>query len=317
MMQADILRVYNQADTMATETRPVKDLSFRERKIQRRSITRSLLSITPENSSSQLASPLFSVLPAELRNQIFALVCSQYRDTSCVIDLRGIQPRVCRPSHQHPVRTCTSLLRTCRLIYYETRVIPLQSATHYVYTARDWPYYVFHFTRAQQVNLYHLHVSFTPSLERNFEFLDRFTRGDGTFWKKITISKNWHTSLPELWAHPEEIWQIHAFPIQVPLSCSELVFEVEVLKDPQPMSVGRYQGMAEAEEYVQWLRTYEVLRIDESSFAKAASRVERFSWTAPNNSKRHTKGWRAIDPKKPTVECEVYRVVWKGVATFS
>ncbi|KAF2807760.1 uncharacterized protein BDZ99DRAFT_572660 [Mytilinidion resinicola] len=296
---------------MAAEPLPIKGLSFGQRKDRRRSINRSLLSITPENSNLQFASPLFSVLPAELRNQIFALACSQYRDTSRLV--KGIHPRVCRPSHRHPVRTCTSLLRTCRLIYYETHVIPLQSATHYGDTVRAWPNYVFHLTRAQQLNLFHLHVSVYDYGDRDLKFFDKFTRGDGMYWKRITVLKNWYTRMPDLWVRPEGTRPSHALPIQVPLSCSEFVFELEVL--PVWVKKNEYRGMEEAEEYVRRMETYKVLKIDGSSFARAPSRVERFSWTAPNKPELDTRA--AVDMENVAPKCDVFRIVWKGDAHFN
>lgn len=85
--------------------------------LEARRVRQRLAQINPSNSHSQRQSPLFSKIPPELRNQIFYLSVSQ--DLSRLTSVHS----TCAPGIR------TELLRTCRLIYYETNSIPMQSAT--------------------------------------------------------------------------------------------------------------------------------------------------------------------------------------------
>lgn len=71
----------------------------------------------------QSDSPLLKLLPAEVRNQIFALALTDYEDPS---PENHYHDNVCftRPSYFSPRRTDTSLLRTCRAVYRECRFLP-------------------------------------------------------------------------------------------------------------------------------------------------------------------------------------------------
>ncbi|KAJ4312666.1 hypothetical protein N0V84_009810 [Fusarium piperis] len=73
--------------------------------------------------SPQSGSPLFKLLPAEVRNHIFALALTDYEDPS---PDNHYGDNVCftRPSYFSPRRTDTALLRTCRAVYRECRFLP-------------------------------------------------------------------------------------------------------------------------------------------------------------------------------------------------
>ncbi|KAJ3466943.1 hypothetical protein MRS44_004507 [Fusarium solani] len=75
----------------------------------------------PDNPQS--GSPLFRLLPAEVRNQIFALALTDYEDPS---PDNHYDDNTCftRPSYFAPRRTDTTLLRTCRAVYRECRFLP-------------------------------------------------------------------------------------------------------------------------------------------------------------------------------------------------
>ncbi|KAJ4023776.1 hypothetical protein NW761_014932 [Fusarium oxysporum] len=68
-------------------------------------------------------SPLFGLLPAETRNQIFSLALT---DCEGPFPDRHYSDNVCyaRPSYFAPRRTDTALLRTCRAAYRECRFLP-------------------------------------------------------------------------------------------------------------------------------------------------------------------------------------------------
>lgn len=88
------------------------------RKTAARKVRRRLADIDPTACHQQRQSPLFGVLPPELRNHIFEMAL--LRD----VDLT----RYYRYYHfEFPVKKLhLNLFRTCRLVYYETRSIPLQ-----------------------------------------------------------------------------------------------------------------------------------------------------------------------------------------------
>lgn len=81
----------------------------------------------------QTSSPLFRVIPAEIRSQIFSLALADYPDPS---KDRAYQADsiFARPSYFAPRRSDTALLRTCRAIYRETWPLPfaLKEQTHWI-----------------------------------------------------------------------------------------------------------------------------------------------------------------------------------------
>ncbi|KAI8683202.1 hypothetical protein NCS56_00444400 [Fusarium sp. Ph1] len=114
-------RVRKQSPGPEPEPEPPRFLSrFRRRNKKRMPTSKDILSI-PDNPQS--GSPLFKLLPAEVRNQIFALALTDYEDTSPDNHYDG---NTCftRPSYFAPRRTDTTLLRTCRAVYRECRFLP-------------------------------------------------------------------------------------------------------------------------------------------------------------------------------------------------
>ena len=72
---------------------------------------------------SQTACILFRI-PAELRNQIFELALEEYEDMSRAYCR---ETYYCRPGFQAPRRIDVALLRTCKRVWLETRVLPIRS----------------------------------------------------------------------------------------------------------------------------------------------------------------------------------------------
>ncbi|GFP60468.1 hypothetical protein TASIC1_0019001400 [Trichoderma asperellum] len=79
----------------------------------------------------QEESPLFSLLPPEIRTKIFTFVLLDYEDTDSPYHLDTCYSR---PSYFAPRKTSTELLRTCRAIYRETWFLPfiLTEQTHWI-----------------------------------------------------------------------------------------------------------------------------------------------------------------------------------------
>ncbi|THV08256.1 hypothetical protein K435DRAFT_787773 [Dendrothele bispora CBS 962.96] len=85
------------------------------------------------NRNNQESSPLFTVIPPELRNRIFLLTCqsSPRKDDPYARDAWYY-----RPGYEYPEKIYTDLLRTCRLVYLETRLLPLQANEHIFWCGR-------------------------------------------------------------------------------------------------------------------------------------------------------------------------------------
>ena len=125
---------------------------FRERRVQARSIRRSLAQITPANANPQQQSPLWNSIPPEIRNYIFTLVVSGPPPVpSCQLPLN----RVNRYGlYQRSVST--SLLQTCRRAYYETRSIPMRTSTFVVGDNSSALTYFSNFTSRNTQELNHI-----------------------------------------------------------------------------------------------------------------------------------------------------------------
>jgi hypothetical protein len=85
---------------------------------------------TPENlalCNPQSQSPLFSILPPEIRNYIFSLALLQYEDLANPYKECALWYR---PGHRARRIVSTSLLLTCRLIWLEANHWPMTQAVH-------------------------------------------------------------------------------------------------------------------------------------------------------------------------------------------
>ena len=72
-------------------------------------------------------SPLFSILPPEIRNRIFHLTLLEYDDESSPVpfDSYGY-----RPGHEYRKKHSLDLLATCKRAYLEAYLIPIAATTH-------------------------------------------------------------------------------------------------------------------------------------------------------------------------------------------
>ncbi|KAK0493483.1 hypothetical protein EDD18DRAFT_1178404 [Armillaria luteobubalina] len=90
----------------------------------------------PKDCNPQTASPLFSVIPPEIRNIIFQLALRSYPDKSRPYPGNAYH---FRPGYEYGQRIDTALLLTCRLIYNETRLLPITSNEHVFWCDRGPP----------------------------------------------------------------------------------------------------------------------------------------------------------------------------------
>lgn len=197
------------------------------RKLKVRAARRALTQITPENSHPQTQSPLFFVLPSELRLSIFEFAVCQTVDCSRPVSNNSYTHR---PGHEHAAHIDTALLRTCRLIYTETRHLPLRSATHHLYqepresfNPSDWDHYLFHLSSQSGYSLYHLHVT---KWRGPFTF-DNFLKPH-LYWRKLT----WTLCASE-WTSPglADHFDVAATLAKAhfPITCQEVNLEYESL----------------------------------------------------------------------------------------
>jgi hypothetical protein len=145
-----------------------------KRRANTRRIRHELTQISPANANSQRQSPLFSKIPPEIRNQIFTLAVSQHDDKER-LNFSGYCPDYVYENTcwQYCRKTCTELLRTCRLVYYETNAIPMSSSVHFLpkgFSDFGWGSYgrhrpkvwISHFTSKNVVELDHVHCFGSP-----------------------------------------------------------------------------------------------------------------------------------------------------------
>lgn len=84
--------------------------------------------------NSQSACPFFSVIPAEIRNRIFYLALLEEEDLSNYIPA-DLDSYLCS-RESYNMFPGIALLRTCKLVYLETHLLPILTTTH-----RDWQQY--------------------------------------------------------------------------------------------------------------------------------------------------------------------------------
>ena len=93
------------------------------------------IQFSPNNYCFQSQSPLFSTLPAEVRDRIFYYALADYEDTTHLYDQETCYRR---PDYLAPRRSDTALLRTCQRVYQEAWFRPWTSAEHTLWlTAGD------------------------------------------------------------------------------------------------------------------------------------------------------------------------------------
>jgi len=85
-------------------------------------MTRPLAKCNPQSQS-----PLFCVLPKELRDLIFAFATAPYEDND---KKYANTAYFCRSGHTACHRICTDLLLTCRRIWLEANALPMKQAEH-------------------------------------------------------------------------------------------------------------------------------------------------------------------------------------------
>ncbi|KAJ3758018.1 hypothetical protein EV360DRAFT_83450 [Lentinula raphanica] len=81
-------------------------------------------------------SPLFTQIPPEIRNTILLYALLIYEDLSTIYP---DDTHYSRPGYRHALRIDPQLLRTCRLVYLETRLLPLDAVDEHVFWCHRAP----------------------------------------------------------------------------------------------------------------------------------------------------------------------------------
>lgn len=95
----------------------------------------SLIASMEGRHNAQIESPLFSLIPAEIRNAIFILALTAYDDLSAPYPTPNVHYN--RPGYRCEHRIDTSLLPTCRRIYTETHDLPIRLNEHVFWFKKD------------------------------------------------------------------------------------------------------------------------------------------------------------------------------------
>jgi hypothetical protein len=117
-------------------SRPLRRL-FRQRQQPPRKVdSKELVERFSADFNDQHDSPLFRAIPPELRNTIFRYAChgAPLKDEAYPHDAYYY-----RPGYEYPQRIYTDLLRTCRLVYLETRLLPVKVNEHVFWCERAPP----------------------------------------------------------------------------------------------------------------------------------------------------------------------------------
>jgi len=268
-----------------------------------RAIRRVIAAISPSNSHTQTMSPLFSLLPAELRLQIFRHVLSQRPDTTRPVFIHSISP-LFRPGHTHHVQTSIALLSTCRLVYYEAHGIPLRSATHHfrylgstslLYNGDIW---LRHVTKQQGAGLYHLHDNLIALRPPNFS---RFLLPH-LCWKRVTwtiCAYLW----PSVLQSQNGIGELSAVMsgIVLPASCREVTLELETRED----LLGYWEGLLEQAELCKRLA---LEKADGEKLAFDEKLSLMYTWTGSGQARWGSSG-DAMETE--SMEYRTIRLVWR------
>ncbi|KAK5124314.1 hypothetical protein LTR85_002017 [Meristemomyces frigidus] len=110
--------------------------------------------------NEQEASPLFSVLPRELRDHIWAYATAPYEDSNEKFEETSYYYR---PYHTARLKTDTSILLTCRRAWLEANAMPMLQAEHSFYYHRPAPdkrdpEWTARLTEHNRQNFGHLHL---------------------------------------------------------------------------------------------------------------------------------------------------------------
>lgn len=88
------------------------------------------------NHNKQKQSPLFNQIPPEVRNTIFLYALLSYEDLGT---LYPSNDHYSRPEYRHASHIDPRLLQTCRLVYLETRFLPVMADEHVFWCDRAPP----------------------------------------------------------------------------------------------------------------------------------------------------------------------------------
>lgn len=257
-------------ETNSTDRMPQRLLP----KVEARALRRSLAGLSPQSANPQLQSPLFAILPSEVRNLIFEYAICQ------IIDPHKSRPENqsarSRPNHERSPMIDTALLRTCRLVYTETRTIPLRSTTHHVYGDQaasyysvDWDHYLFHMSSQSGQHLHHLHMTswWLPDFGKHMQ--------PHMHWRKVTwtiCGTNWdfENEREPSFSYADRI-STKLNEILLPNTCREVTLELEVLRN-NPKHRRKLRAMSNQ------FRDIQLARRDESKIVRDENYCMEYTW---------------------------------------
>lgn len=272
---------------------------------EHRALRRSLANISPANSDPQLQSPLYKILPREIRSLVFEFaICQTVTSDEAEFDARTSHQR---PKHGRPSAIGVHLLRTCRYVYYETQVLLLRSVTHHVYDdqftsyrSRKWDHYLFHLSSQSGQHLHHIH---TVS-RRTPDFCIHLQ--EHLHWRKVT----WTISAP-YWDF-ESSWEsdskyaerlsIQLAQVLFPIACEEVTLEFETLRRyPQHRRILR--------RVCKRLSEVELERRDKSKLKFTRSNCLEYTWEA---STSQSGGWMQGSGSGTSDSHHALRLCWRA-----
>lgn len=140
---------------------------------------------TPDNLSQcnpQTASPLFSVLPPEIRNHIFCIALTPYEDLSNPYPENDF---CYRPGHRAKLLFSTTLLLTCRRIWLEANHWPMEQTVHTFWydESRRPPWQ----RQSAIARLHRLNQSLTPTQQADLKHVQIFAQ---MYWLEGKLCSN-------------------------------------------------------------------------------------------------------------------------------
>lgn len=124
---SSIIRIWSRTETNVKIA--IMDHKAAKRRARVAAVQEKLNNLTYEDCDPQEKCPLFNTLPGELRNEVFKWALVQYDDPDPEKRYRE-DSYWYRPGFKTAKRSESGLLRTCKLIFCESRRVVMREAEH-------------------------------------------------------------------------------------------------------------------------------------------------------------------------------------------